>query len=116
MGFFMTDSITGRLALLHGAVLEDALEAFQDGADAVLRYAQQNAPWDDRTGMARDSLWVDTYIQGTDIVLDLGHGVDYGEWLEIIQNGRFATIMPTLEVYAPIIFGQAGGKVTNVGE
>ncbi|MGX9924108.1 hypothetical protein ACWIG4_30140 [Streptomyces sp. NPDC002248] len=65
----------------------------------ALEYAKANAPWEDRTGDARDGLDVDVDDSGNTIVLSLFHTVDYGQWLETIQNGRFAIIMPTLEIY-----------------
>lgn len=92
----------------------DALETFQDMADEVVAYAQDNAPWSDITGEARNGLTAEVYDQGGEVVLDLVHTVDYGVWLETIQNGRFAIIMPTLERFAPEIFSAAGGHI--VGE
>lgn len=99
--FIIYDPVTPKLAALaigFEAGVESAMERF---ADEVLNHAQEFAPWEDRTGDARAGLDTDVRSEGGDIVLTLFHTVDYGQWLETIQNGRFATILPTLEAMAP---------------
>lgn len=112
--FELFDGMTGTLALGAESATQSALEAFEDMADIILADAQAGAPWDDRTGMARDGLWVEVYEEDGDVYLDLGHTMDYGLYLETIQNGRFAIIMPTLERYAGQLFDEAGGRVVGV--
>lgn len=112
-GVFYIDSMIGAL-IAHEDIEGDALEVFEDRQYDVLAHAQDTAPWDDRTGMARAGLGVEAYAEDGEIYLELYHTVDYGQWLETIQNGRFAVIMPTLEYYSDIIFGEAGGR--TVGE
>jgi len=90
---------------------EVAAAAFERASDQILAAAQSDAPWADRTGAARSGLDVTVDSNGGEITLDLFHTVDYGLWLEVIQNGRFATIMPTLERYAPQIFADASAEV-----
>lgn len=113
-GWTLFDGISAGLLVAGGNLLNQAEEAFENGADQVLTYAQANAPWNDRTGAARDSLFTNVYEQGGEIFLELAHGVDHGQWLEIIQNGRFAIIMPTLEQFAQQIFEDAGGRITEL--
>ncbi len=69
-------------------------------AQDILNYAKQNAPWADRTGDARRMLDVDVSESGGAVYIQLYHQVDYGLWLEVIQSGRFAILMPTLERFA----------------
>lgn len=97
--------------MIMGAISpgDAAEETFLEYAIEILNYAQDNAPWADRTGDARHGLDVDVYQQGDEVVLDLFHTVSYGQWLETIQGGEFAIIMPTLERFAPEVFGAAGG-------
>lgn len=92
---------------------KDAEQEMQDAAADILHYAQANAPWEDQTGAARQGLGVEITKSFGEVALNLYHTVDYGLWLEVIQNGRFATIMPTLEHYAPIVFGKVGGVITS---
>jgi hypothetical protein len=97
-GFFLiSDSLSGALNLLGG---HDGTDEAESIAQQVVAAAQSNAPWADRTGAARDGLEVEVSKEGGDIVITLGHTVEYGVWLETIQSGRFAIIMPTLEQYA----------------
>lgn len=61
-------------------------------------YAKEHAPWQDRTGDARE------YLQGfaqhdegeQTSTAYLSHGVPYGLWLEIMNGGEFAIIIPTI--------------------
>lgn len=76
------------------------------GRWAVLIQAdmQANAPWQDRTGLARQSLWatLDT-SQGGFLSLRAGQGVSYGLLLELGQGGRWAIVLPTLtQAYQPL--------------
>ncbi len=61
-------------------------------------YAKKDAPWTDRTGMARKSLNAITSKTNTGIRITLAHGVDYGIWLELANEKRFAIIKPTIEL------------------
>lgn len=108
---FLEDGISGNLEAGWGT--EQVVEAMENNAGEILDYAQANAPWEDITGMARDGLGVEIYEEGGELVLDLYHSVDYGIWLETIQNGRFATIMPTLEVFADQVFQEAGASLVG---
>lgn len=60
------------------------------------------APWTDQTGNARAGLDVHVDHSGvgaigfTQHLLTFLHGVDYGIWLEIANNGKFQIIMPTV--------------------
>lgn len=78
-------------------VAEEEYKASRDQIEAQMR---QDAIWEDRTGAARWGLTA--YVENEDDVVRmyLQHTVDYGYWLEVIQNGRFAIIRPTLEEHA----------------
>ena len=115
-GFYMEDDMTGRIDFLADGVTDRAREAIESGAAEVLDYAQANAPWDDRTGMARAGLTTEVGESDEGVVLVLAHTVDYGLWLEVIQSGRFAIIMPTLELYGSELIHRAGGAVLGGGE
>lgn len=67
-------------------------------------YAKENAPWQDQTANARQSLHAYSRNLGNDVVrLYLSHGVDYGIALETKYGGRYAIIWPTLEQHIPQI-------------
>lgn len=86
---------------------EVVFKVFQENAPRVQNAAQQNAPWADRTGMARNGLRAQATKGPDGIELTLYHTVDYGKWLETIQNGAFAIIQSTLEENAAVIFNEA---------
>lgn len=93
-----------------------AREVFEDAVGSVEEYARTNAPWEDRTGDARAGLHAEAKSSGGDIVLTLEHTVEYGLWLEVIQNGRFATIMPTIEAKAPQVLADAVERIARARE
>lgn len=99
--FLLADSLTEGIAKASVEVPEFLKENVLRVAIDALDFAKEQAPWTDRTGAARDGLDTDVSEDGETIVWTLFHTVDYGIWLETIQNGRFSVIMPTLELYAP---------------
>jgi hypothetical protein len=84
-----------------------AYDSFRSSANGIEEYAKSNAPWADRTGNARAGLTANAQHNGGEVSISLEHTVDYGFWLEVIQNGDFAIIMPTLEALAPATIDQA---------
>ena len=112
-GFFILfDTLTPALELL--GVNNDWGEV-DSVAQSVKEDAQANAPWNDRTGDARAGLEVEVSDEGGEVVVTLMHTMDYGQWLETIQSGRFAIIMPTLEKYAGEIQRAVGDGLGHGG-
>jgi hypothetical protein len=104
----------GIIVWFEGPEWDDVAEAvFEKAAQEVESYAKDNAPWNDITGSARGGLQAKAESSNGDIVLSLEHTVDYGLWLEVIQNGKFAIIMPTLESRAPEIMAQAVEEIAR---
>lgn len=58
---------------------------------------KSNAPWTDRTANARNGLFGSTAIEGNTIFIRCGHSVEYGVFLELANEGRFAIVKPTLD-------------------
>lgn len=75
-------------------------------AEEMQEWAQENAPWEDRTGDARAELEATTTHRGFHHEIDLHHGVDYGIWLELIQSGTFAIILPTIEHFGFVLMDE----------
>lgn len=65
--------------------------------------AKSQARWTDRTGHARQRLigYVTDEFEG--VRLNLAHGVDYGLWLEVANEKRFAIVEPIVRLSAPFI-------------
>lgn len=105
------DTLTPQILRLNADHLRSDVESeLEKQAGDVEAYAQSNAPWADRTGEARNGLTASVESQGEDVFLSLSHSVDYGQWLETIQSGRFAIIMPTLEAFSGRVFDSVGAK------
>lgn len=77
---------------------EAAIQMYaEQGALKLQNFARENRKWTDRTGHARQRLtgYVGKIPQGYRITL--AHGVDYGLWLELAHEKRFAIIPPSIE-------------------
>lgn len=82
----------------YGERVEASLLIFSDhfGKGTMESYAKRNAPWTDRTNMARNSLNGGGFKSGYDIVSFIAGGVDYQKWLEVISAGKWAILQPTI--------------------
>ena len=107
------DSISQKLAISGAAITAYVSATLLDEAQFALDYAKATAPWENRTGAARAGLDVDVYMEGLTVNLALFHTVDYGLWLEVIQSGAYAVIMPTLESLAPLIFKSVNAEYSD---
>lgn len=66
-------------------------------------YAREHRPWTDRTGHARQRLTGTSERVPQGYQIALAHGVDYGIWLELAHEKRFAIIQPTIQAESPEI-------------
>lgn len=77
--------------------------AIQPLAGEAEGYMKENAPWENITRNARNSLAGEVQLQTsprrTRISLKLSHGVEYGIWLELKNAGKYAIVRPTAVVY-----------------
>lgn len=82
-------------ALMKPAIIEMYVKT---QAKSLESYAKENRPWTDRTGHARQRLtgYVTTIPKGYRI--NLAHGVDYGIWLELAMEKRYAILEPTIRL------------------
>jgi len=74
-------------------------------------YAKNNAAWTDRTANARTGLVAigdNSQAATGHWHIDIGHSVNYGIWLETRFAGRYAIIVPTMEVIGPQYVRDAG--------
>jgi len=63
-------------------------------ASDVQSELQNEAPWQDRTGEARQRLNVNVEVDKQGISIIASHGVDYGVYLEKANFGKFAVLTP----------------------
>lgn len=109
----VTDTITDGLDEI-GDPVENAREVFRAYSEVIAEDARENAPWSDRTGDARAGIMAEVDTNGDEVIFYLAHSVEYGIWLETIQSGRFAILLPTLEKYSAQVFEDAGAEVIGV--
>lgn len=75
-----------------------AVQKFASTAAKQLEtYAKQNARWKDRTGDARRRMKGDSEAVAGGYKLSLAHGVNYGIWLELAMERRYAIIEETID-------------------
>lgn len=90
----------------YAAAIHEGIKAVaQRWAPEIENWMQQNAPWTDRTGNARQSLYTEVEeVAGQMVRIILSHGVYYGIFLELKNAGRYAIVNPALDHFAPKIW------------
>lgn len=106
---FNTAKLTGSLKSFtkKGKTAIDAEMAKQ--AQEVTKYMKSNAPWKDRTGVARDSLKATYTVGAVKSSMTLSNPVEYGIYLEKGMEKRFAIIDPTIKVMGPKVMQSLSG-------
>lgn len=100
--FDLTDLLNG-LANCEDKAGTAMLMYAENGALKLQNSARKNAPWTDRTGHARQRLTCITKVVDRGFQEELSHGVDYGIWLELAHEKKFAIIDPTIKKEGPAI-------------
>lgn len=69
-------------------------------AKAMETYAKNNASWTDRTGNARQRLAGSTRWEESALIAAISHNVDYGMWLELCHEKKYAILEEALNSQA----------------
>lgn len=81
--------------------IDVALRIYADTSAIKLQNIMRTeAKWTDRTAHARQRLTGTASKVSKGFRIALAHGVDYGVWLELAHEKRFAIIQPTILVNA----------------
>jgi len=99
--FFETDTLSKGLANFSFKSGNEMADIAADFAQELVDYAQRNAPWSDRTGEARAGLTAEVELENETLDINLFHTVYYGLYLEVRWGGKYAIIIPTIEVMGP---------------
>lgn len=99
--YFKIDTLSKGIASFAFKTADGMGEVANDLADALVEYARTHAPWEDRTGEAREGLEAAVTLENHSLEVDLYHTVDYGIWLEVRWGGKYAIIIPTIEAIGP---------------
>lgn len=73
--------------------------------------SKRSAPWRDRTGNARNSIFGTVGPQIEPIIGYHGIGVFYGKYLELSNQGRFRIVWPTMDWLRPQFLGIIAGQI-----
>ncbi|AXN51233.1 hypothetical protein DSM43518_04775 [Mycobacterium marinum] len=85
-------------------------------------YMKDHAPWRDSTGNRKDrvpgetrsALHTTTSLKGAHKVIRFSHGVAWGIWLEIKNNGKDQIIMPSVAVMAKRLMKSLRGSLSEL--
>lgn len=92
-----------------------AMTALADvGAKKMEAYAKINARWTDRTGNARLRLRGSYEKIDNELHIVISHGVEYGIWLELAHEKRFAILLETLTNTSPEIIQGFQGLIEKI--
>lgn len=95
---------------------DTAVEMFANTAAKTMETdAKEQARWTDRTGRARQTLvgYV-TQENSHTTRINLAHGVDYGIWLELANEKRFAIVEPIVRLSSPYILRDFEGMIDKM--
>ena len=98
------DEVNRRLLELTGRQ-KAAVSALSERYAAEMEaHAKPNAPWVDRTSMARKLLFGYVFSREAHLLIRIAHGVEYGKYLELANQQKNAILEPTAKQYAPKFF------------
>ena len=98
------EEVYDEVAQRYNVALHDGVRAIANSyVPKIEKWMTDNAAWEDRTGLARDELYAGVEEAIGQVVLNIGHGVHYGLFLEVNYAGRFAILNPALDHFAPQI-------------
>lgn len=78
-------------------------------------FAQVNARWTNRTGQARATLHGTSEGQGLGGVMAIAHGMDYGVWLELANQGVWGIIPEALQHMGTVLQAGLSGLLAEAG-
>lgn len=69
-------------------------------------WLKMNAPWQDKTGNARQSLYAAVHRTLLEITVIMAYGaaIDYSVYLEFSNAGRYSILSPALDYWIPILW------------
>ena len=109
-GYFWVQTPTEAFGQLYyaytDAILRGIMAIANRRAPEIENWMKENAPWTDRTGNARQTLFTEVQ-QVTDKMVHIivSHGVHYGLFLEVKNAGKYAIVNPAIDHWGPIIWG-----------
>lgn len=98
MGFNIDPSrVLGNMAAIKKRSMYAAEIVAQNGAAKLEAEAKRDAPWVDRTGLARQTIRGVSGWDGGKLLAGVTGNMDYSPYLELTREGRDAVLFPTVE-------------------
>lgn len=102
MAFNIQDHLSANLNYMHGKIMPACQMYLTTKASTLKAQMQHNRPWRDRTGMAKALLDASvSKVGATTLRMTLSHGVQYGIWLELAREKKYAILWPTINLQGP---------------
>lgn len=76
--------------------------------------AREQARWTDRTGDARKRIKGAVFKTNKGFRIELAHGVDYGLWLELANEKKYAIVEPIVRMSSPYIMCDFEGMMNKI--
>lgn len=67
----------------------------------IQEFAQENAPWTDRSGDARQRLKYNSEINDNGLTISIFHQMEYGIYLELCHNEQYAILKNSRDALLP---------------
>jgi len=67
----------------------------------------QDTYWTNRTFTAKDSVFSEAFVSDVEVGWFIAHGVEYGVYLELANDGKYQALKPTLNKFAKMFFTDA---------
>jgi hypothetical protein len=99
------DAVVDAFMMYVAKVRTNTHEGMGKAMAAAESQSKQSAPWKDHTGNARNSIFGQSEVKGTDVTGYHGIGVSYGLYLELSNQGRYRVLLPTRDWLRPRLFG-----------
>lgn len=107
-------SLTKDLEIMYNRALIVMEGYVASNATSLEGYMKRNAKWDNHTGDARRRLKGTYQKQDDGFLIILSHGVDYGIFLELAHEKRFAITVPTAKEKGPEIMKEFEGLLDKL--
>lgn len=96
-----TKDLTRNLELYGKNLVTSVIEGVSATMSEAEKESKDKAPWTDRTGNARASIYgSEAELSGTTVIGWHGIGIEYGVYLELAHGGKYRVIWPTIEYEA----------------
>lgn len=89
------------------ALYADSLRTAADALRTFRRLQAQNAFWSNQTGEAARLVFSDAFIDDNVVGWFIAHGVEYGVYLELANDGQHAALRPIIDSFSRDYFKQA---------